>query len=120
MHGIFAAASTGFSLQFFPESVIFGCGPISARAYPYTVSATAGGGLIKIDAADRPLSVTIRADGSLDPGSGPYQVHGRMITGQTVSDSYTFLPLELTCNLATLTPAKNIPSTGGTAPPTHP
>jgi hypothetical protein len=118
MHGIFAAASTGFSLQFFPESVILGCGPISARAYPYTVSATAGDGLIKIDAADHPLSVSIRADGTLDPGSGPYQVHGRMITGPTVSDSYTFLPLEMSCNLAPLTPARNIPSTGGTPP--HP
>jgi hypothetical protein len=115
MHGIFAAASTGFSLQFFPESVILGCGPISARAYPYTVS---GSGLIKIDAADHPLSVTIRPDGSLDPGSGPYQVHGRMITGPTVSDKYTFLPIESTCNLAPLTPARNIPSTGGTSP--HP
>jgi hypothetical protein len=119
MQGIYAA-STGFSLQFFPESVIVGCGPISARAYPYTVSATAGSGLIKVDAADHPLSVAIRADASLDPGSGPYQVHGRMITGPTISDNYTFLPLEQTCNLATLTPAKNIPSTGGTAPPRHP
>jgi hypothetical protein len=118
MHGIFASASTGFSLQFFPESAVLGCGPTSARAYPYTVSATTGGGLIKIDAADHPLSVTIRADGSLDPGSGPYQVHGRMITGQTVSDNYTFLPLEMTCNLAPLTPARNIPATQGTnAPP---
>jgi hypothetical protein len=118
MHGIFAAATTGFSLQFFPESVIVGCGPISARAYPYAVSATAVGGLIKIDAADRPLSVAIRADGSLDPGSGPYQVHGRIITGPTVSDNYTFLPAENTCNLALLTPARNIPSTDGTTP--HP
>ena len=118
MHGIFAAATTGFSLQFFPESVIVGCGPISARAYPYAVSATAAGGLIKIDAADRPFSVAIRADGSLDPGSGPYQVHGRIITGQTVSDNYTFLPAENTCNLALLTPARNIPSTDGTTP--HP
>ena len=116
MQGIFAAASSGFSLQFFPESVILGCGPISARAYPYTVSATAGGGLIKIDAPDHPLSVTIRADGSLDPGSGSYQVHGRMIAGQTVSDTYTFLPMERTCNLAPLTPTRNIPSADGTMP----
>jgi len=115
MHGIFAAPSTGFSLQFFPESVILGCGPISARAYPYAVS---GSGLIKIDAADHPLSVTIRSDGSLDPGSGPYQVHGRMITGPTVSDKYAFLPVESTCNLAPLTPARNIPSAGGATP--HP
>jgi hypothetical protein len=113
MHGIFAAASTGFSLQFFPESVILGCGPISARAYPYTIS---GSGLIKIDATDHPLSVTIRSDGSLDPGSGPYQVHGRMITGPTVSDKYTFMPVENTCNLAPLTPARNIPSTGASTP----
>jgi hypothetical protein len=120
MHGIFAAASTGFSLQFFPESVILGCGPMAARAYPYTVSATASGGLIRIEAADHPLSVAIRSDGSLDPGSGPYPVHGRMLVGQTVSDSYTFLPLERTCNLAALTPARDIPATGGAAPPTHP
>ena len=119
MQGIYAA-STGFSLEFFPESVIVGCGPISARAYPYTVSASAGGGLIKIGAADRPLSVTIRADGSLDPGSGPYQVHGRMLIGPTISEKYTFMPLEMTCNLAGLTPAKSIPSTGGAAPPAHP
>jgi hypothetical protein len=115
MHGIFAAPSTGFSLQFFRESVILGCGPMSARAYPYTVS---GSGQIKIDAADHPLSVTIRSDNSLDPGSGPYQLHGRMITGPTVSDKYTFMPVESTCTLAPLTPAKNIPSTGGTTP--HP
>lgn len=115
MHGIFAAASTGFSLQFFPESVILGCGPISARAYPYTIT---GSGLIKIDAADHPLSITIRPDGSLDPGSGPYQLHGRMLTGPTLSEKYTFLPMESTCNLAPLTPARNIPSTGGSTP--HP
>ena len=54
-----------------PGIRVIGCGPISARAYPYTIAATAGGGVIKIDAADHPLSVTIRANGSLDPGSAP-------------------------------------------------
>jgi hypothetical protein len=117
MHGFCAALSTDFSLQFFPESVIPGCGPTAARAYSYTVSATSGGGLIQIEAADHPLSVAIRSDGSLDPGSGPYQVHGRMIVGQTVSDNYTFLPFERTCNLATLTPVSNIPAIVGSAPP---
>jgi hypothetical protein len=33
MQGIYAAPR-GFSLQFFPESVILGCGPDAARAYP--------------------------------------------------------------------------------------
>jgi hypothetical protein len=43
-----------------------------------------------------------------------------MITGPTISDNYTFMPLEQTCNLATLTPAKSIPSTGGVAPAGRP
>ena len=116
MHGIFAAASTGFSLEFYPESVILGCGPDSARAYPYTV--TAGSGCaqpIKIAAPDHPLNVTFRPDGSLDPGSGPYQVHGRIVTGENDNGDYTFAPMEQTCNLAVLTPAREIPASGGTA-----
>jgi hypothetical protein len=115
MHGIFAAASTGFSLEFYPESVILGCGPDSARAYPYTVSATGSGAAIKIAAPDHPLTVAFRPDGSLDPGSGPYQVHGRIVTGQNDNGDFTFAPMEQTCNLAVLTPAKDIPSSGGTA-----
>ena len=111
MHGIFATASTGFSLQFFPESVILGCGPDAARAYPYTVSASASGGVINIDTPDHPLSINIRADGTLDPGSGPYPVHGRILVSPTISDTYAFLPLERSCTLATLSPARSIPST---------
>jgi hypothetical protein len=114
MHGIFAA-STGFSAQFFPESVVLGCGPDSARAYPYTVAAGAGGGVIKIDAPDHPLTLTIRSDGALDAGSGSYQVHGRIVTGQDDNDNFTFAPMEQTCNLAVLTPSKDIPSRGGAA-----
>ncbi|WP_433967275.1 hypothetical protein [Tunturiibacter gelidiferens] len=54
MHGIFAA-STGFSAQFFPESVILGCGPDSARAYPYTVVADGTPAVIRVAASDHPL-----------------------------------------------------------------
>ncbi|MGA1983518.1 MAG: hypothetical protein ABSG84_13760 [Acidobacteriaceae bacterium] len=115
MHGIYAAASTGFSVQFFPESVILGCGPDSARAYPYTVSASGGGAVIKVDAPDHPLTLTLRADNTLDPGSGPYQVHGRIVTGESDNGDYTFAPMEQTCNLAALSPSKEIPSSGGTA-----
>lgn len=113
MHGIFAA-STGFSVQFFPESVILGCGPDAARAYPYTVIADGTKAAIQIDATDHPLTIAFRPDGSLDPGSGPYQVHGRMITGETDNGDYTVVPMEKTCNLAVLTPSKEIPSVGGT------
>jgi hypothetical protein len=108
MHGIFAA-STGFSIQFFPESAVLGCGPDAARAYPYSVHAEGPRAVIKIDAPDRPLSVTFRPDGSLDPGSGSYQVHGRRIVGQDDNDDFTFAPYEQTCNLATLTPANPSP-----------
>jgi hypothetical protein len=114
MHGIFAA-STGFSVQFFPESVILGCGPDAARAYPYTVIADGAASYIKIDAPDHPLHLAFRPDGSLDPGSGSYQVHGRVVTGQDNNDDFTFAPMEQTCNLAVLTPSQQIPSGGGTA-----
>ena len=115
MHGIFAA-TTGFSVQFFPESAILGCGPDAARAYPYTVAAEGTKAMIHINAPDHPLSLAFRPDGTLDPGaSGPYQVHGRGIVGQNGDGDFTFAPFEQTCNLAVLTPAKTIPSSGGTA-----
>ena len=115
MQGIFAAP-TGFSVQFFPESAILGCGPDAARAYPYTVEADGTKGVVKINAPDHPLNLTFVSGGSLDPGAtGPYQVHGRIVTGQSDNDDFTFAPMEQTCNLAVLTPAKAIPSAGGTA-----
>jgi len=112
MIGIFAA-STGFSVQFFPESAIVGCGPDAARAYPYTVEADGGHVAVKIAAPDRPLSLTFAPNGALDPGSGPYQVHGRTVVGQDDNDNFTFAPFEQSCNLALLTPSKDIPSGGG-------
>jgi hypothetical protein len=114
MRGIFAA-STGFSAQFFPESAILGCGPDSARAYPYTVVADGTKAFIKIDAPDHPLNLGFRPDGSLDAGNGPYQVHGRIVTGQNDNGDFTFAPMEQTCNLAVLSPAQQIPMGGGIA-----
>jgi hypothetical protein len=114
MHGIFAA-STGFSAQFFPESVILGCGPDAARAYPYTVIADGTKMGIKVEAPDHPLTLAFAPNGSLDAGSGPYQVHGRIVVGQDDNDNFTFVPMEQTCNLAVLTASKTIPSGGGTA-----
>ncbi len=115
MHGIFAAPSTGFSAQFFPESAVLGCGPDAARAYPYTVIADGTRSVVSVAAPDKPLLLAFRADGSLDPGSGPYQVHGRIVTGQDANDDFTFAPMERTCNLAALTPAKTIPTAAGSA-----
>jgi hypothetical protein len=114
MHGIFAA-STGFSVQFFPESVILGCGPDAARAYPYTVVADGTKSFIKVDAPDHPLTLAFGPNGSLDAGAGPYQVHGRIVIGQNNDGDFTFAPLEQTCNLAVLAPSKTIPSGGGSA-----
>jgi hypothetical protein len=115
MNGIYAAA-TGFSVQFFPESAVLGCGPDAARAYAYKVVAGAGKAVVEIAAPDHPLSLAMKADGSLDPGgTGVYQVHGRVITGQTGEGDFTFAPLEKACNLAVLTASKSIPASGGVA-----
>ena len=114
MTGIFAA-STGFSVEFFPESAVLGCGPDAARADPYTVIADGTRTAIKIEAPDRPLILEMRSDGTLDPGSpGPYQVHGRTVLNDH-SDDLHFAPNEQTCNLATLRPSKTIPMSGGAA-----
>ena len=116
MHGIYAADSTGFSVQFFPESVILGCGPDAARAYPYQVAAGSSGAVIHVNAPDHPLTLTMKADGSLDPGErGAYQVHGRRLLGQNDNGDLTFAPMEQTCALAGLAPSKAIPSSGGGA-----
>jgi hypothetical protein len=112
MHGIYAA-STGFSVQFFPESVILGCGPDAARAYPYTVVADGVASYIRVDAPDHPLHLAFRADGSLDPGAGSYQVHGRIATGQNDNGDFTFAPNEQACSLAALAPSEQIPASGG-------
>lgn len=118
MHGIYAA-STGFSVQFFPESAVLGCGPDAARAYPYTVAAEGTKAVIRVAAADHPLTLTYQADGSLDPGaSGAYQVHGRTITGQNDDSDFTFAPMDQVCNLAVMSASKTIPaSSGGGAAP---
>ena len=111
MTGIYAASS-GFSVQFFPESAVVGCGPDAARAYPYTVLAEGSHAIVKIAAPDHPLNLAFSSANTLDPGTGAYQVHGRTITGQDSNDNFTFAPLEQTCNLAVLSPAKAIPTSG--------
>jgi hypothetical protein len=103
MHGIYAAGS-GFSAEFFPESVILGCGPDVARAYPYSVLADGKQAQVKVDAPSHPLTLAIKPNNVLDPGSGPYQVEGRKITGQDANGDYTFAPLNATCKLAPLSP----------------
>jgi hypothetical protein len=119
MRGIYAA-TTGFSVQFFPESAVLGCGPDAARAYPYTVVADGTKAVIHITAPDHPLTLTFKPDGSLDPGAtGAYQVHGRTVTGQNDDGDFTFAPMEQSCNLAVLTPSATIPAGGGTATATN-
>jgi hypothetical protein len=103
MNGSYASP-TGFSVDFYPESAIIGCGPDAARAYPYSVEANGAQAAVKIAAPDHPLALAMKPDGSLDPGSGPYQVHGRTITGKDDNDNFTFAPLEVTCNLGVLKP----------------
>src|ERR1017187_6765078 len=67
MHGTYAGPSR-FSVDFYPESAVIGCGPEAARAYPYTAQ-TSG---IRIDAPDHPIALTFRPDGTLAGNPGPY------------------------------------------------
>ena len=60
MRGIYAA-STGFSVQFFPESVVLGCGPDAARAYPYTVVADGTKAVIHVERARSPAHSRLQA-----------------------------------------------------------
>lgn len=113
MSGIYAA-NTGFNVEFFPESAIVACGA-PARAYPYHVVANGSQAGIKIEDPTRPLLLSFRPDGTLDPGSGSYLVHGRRIIGKDSHDNFTFAPLEGTCNLGILAPGAAPASVGGSA-----
>ncbi|MGA3210991.1 MAG: hypothetical protein ABSD20_06760 [Terriglobales bacterium] len=104
MHGAYVAP-TGFSVEFFPESAILGCGE-AARAYPYSIQASGGQATVRIDAPapGHPLVMALKPDNSLDPGSGPYEVPGRRITGQSANGDFVFAPLNQTCTLGVLKP----------------
>jgi hypothetical protein len=97
------AAKTGLSIEFYPESVIVGCGE-PARAYPYQVVANGSQSAIKVEDPTHPLLLNLKSDGTLDPGAGTYLVHGRRIIGQTDDGDFKFSPLEATCSLGVLTP----------------
>ena len=117
MHGIFVAP-TGFSVEFYPESVILGCGPDSARAYPYTVEAGGSGAVIKINAPDHPLALAFRppmARSIRKEFRRPTRCTGGSSRGRIENDDFTFAPMEQTCNLGVLSPSKQIPMTGGVA-----
>jgi hypothetical protein len=121
MHGTYAA-QTGLSVEFYPESVIVGCGD-PARAYPYQVVANGAQAAVKVDDPGHPLLLTMRPDGSLDPGAGSYLVHGRRMAGQNNDGDFTFAPLEATCNLGVLVPGAKLtapPITAAAAAPANP
>jgi hypothetical protein len=108
MNGTYSATS-GFSVGFYPDSAILGCGPDVARAYPYVVQADGTQAAVKVAAPNHPLTLALKPNNTLDPGSGVYLVEGRKITGKNSNDDFTFAPLNATCNLAVLSPGE-VPS----------
>lgn len=94
-------AQDGFSVEFYPESAVIGCGQ-AARAYPYVVKAIGSQAAVKIGDPEHPLLLAIKADGELDPGQGRHEVHGRSIMGRNPNGDFTFTPLNATCYLAVL------------------
>jgi hypothetical protein len=108
MNGTYSVSS-GFSVEFYPDSAILGCGPDVARAYPYVVQADGAQVAVKVAAPNHPLTLVLKPHNTLDPGSGPYVVEGRRVTGKNSNDDFTFAPLNATCNLAVLSPGQ-VPS----------
>jgi len=73
---------------------------------------------VKVAAPNHPLTLVLKPNNTLDPGSGMYLVEGRRITGKNSNDDFTFAPLNSTCNLAVLSPGE-VPSVAvatGTSP----
>lgn len=101
MHGAYIAP-TGLSVEFFPESAILECGA-AIKAYPYTVQVAGGQATVRVD-APKPLAMAIKADNTLDPGSGQYEVQGNRIMGKTPDGDFAALPATQTCSLAALKP----------------
>ncbi len=99
MHGTYAGP-TGFSVEFYPEAAVIGCGPEAARAYPYAVQPTG----VRINAPDHPITLAFKPDGTLAGDPGPYLVQGRRITGQNEDGDFTFAPMNVTCNIGVLSP----------------
>jgi hypothetical protein len=60
-----------------------------------------------------PLTMALKPNNTLDPGSGTYLVEGRKITGQNANNDFTFAPLNATCGLAVLSPVE---ASSGAAP----
>jgi len=116
MHGAYVAP-TGFSVEFFPESAILGCGQ-AARAYPYSILASGGQAVVRVDAPGHPVAMALKPDNSLDPGSGQYEVQGRRIAGQNADGDFVFAPLNQTCTLGVLKPGPipAAPSSSAMAP----
>src|ERR1019366_3508418 len=56
---------------------------VIVESFSSSLCASDGGkAAIQVNAPGHPLTLAFRPDGSLDAGSGPYQVHGRIVTGQ--------------------------------------
>jgi hypothetical protein len=105
MHGAYIAptiAPTGLSVEFFPESAILGCGA-AIKAYPYTVQVNSGQATVRVE-APKPLALAIKADNTLDAGSGQYEVQGNRILGKTPDGDFAAAPASQTCSLAVLKP----------------
>jgi len=102
MHGAYGGQG-GISVEFYPESAVISCGE-AAHAYPYVVQVNGAQPIVKLQDPARPLVLSMKPSGELDSGSGPYEVHGRTITGKNDNDDFTFAPLNMTCNLGVLTP----------------
>ena len=80
MNGSYGS-TTGFSVNFHPESVTAACGN-AERALEYSVQRAGNKATLAIKDNANPISLQLMPDGSIT-GEGTVQVNGRVITGTT-------------------------------------
>ena len=79
MGGVYPGANR-FSLTFYTENVIVGCGEIIPAAHEYTTAMVPEGVRITISNEPRPIVLTMKSDGRLW-GTGPVDVVGQVQVG---------------------------------------
>src|SRR5258708_26723751 len=123
MNGSYGS-TTGFSVNFHPESVTAACGN-AERALEYSVQRAGNKATLAIKDNANPISLQLMPDGSIT-GEGTVQVNGRVITGTTddVNNPFVFAPHVSRCEVGRLVAGASAPTppaaVSAVAPPPAP
>ena len=113
-------STTGFSLNFHPESVTAACGD-AERALDYSVQRTGNKTMLALKDSANPISLQLMPDGSIT-GEGSAQVNGRIITGTTedLNNPFVFAPHVARCAVGRLVAGASAPAPPAAVPAVTP